>query len=260
MQVRVMGDDLLQRLIDRGVDSMPGAIGAGLSVAESDGHRSIVASGVAGVLDPAQWQCGAGPLWDVLKSGQAMVLPDPDDAVPPLLRWPALAEVTGDLVGQVGGVVVTPGEWGGDLPVLFSVYLRAAADADLLGEIDRQEGLMSTTLAVVEYCSGAELRSHQMLQMVQHRRVIEQAKGLVMSALGIDAAAAFAVLSRASQHFNVPLRQLAVALVEHVCRAPAEQPDPPADPVRPQPAARRTAAMVWAALAAGHTAWAPEVD
>jgi hypothetical protein len=37
-------------------------------------------------------------------------------------------------------------------------------------------GLLASALAVVEYCAGG-CRAEQMLQMVQYRRVIEQAKG-----------------------------------------------------------------------------------
>jgi ANTAR domain len=87
--------------------------------------------------------------------------------------------------------------------------------------------------------------------MVQYRRVIEQAKGMLMAALGQDAGIAFAALSRASQHFNVRLRNLAVALVETVGNAPAEAPDDPDQVIRPSEADRRVAAQVWAALTAG---------
>jgi len=90
-----------------------------------------------------------------------------------------------------------------------------------------------------------------MLQMTQYRRVIEQAKGLVMGASGGDANTAFATLTRASQHFNVRLRNLAVALVEHVGRSSAEHPDDPELVVRPTRIERETAATVWAALTTG---------
>jgi hypothetical protein len=69
-----------------------------------------------------------------------------------------------------------------------------------------------------------------------------------MAALGQDAPEAFAALSRASQHFNVRLRHLAVALVEHVGAAPAEAPDDPEQVVLPSEQDRRVAAQVWAAL------------
>jgi hypothetical protein len=97
-------------------------------------------------------------------------------------------------------------------------------------------------------------RAEQMVQMVQYRRVIEQAKGLVMAVTGSDAAAAFATLARASQHFNVRLRNLAVALVELVGGSPAEGPDDPAAVVVPAERDRTAAARMWAALGSGPVA------
>jgi hypothetical protein len=87
--------------------------------------------------------------------------------------------------------------------------------------------------------------------MVQYRRVIEQAKGLIMAVTGSDAAAAFATLARASQHFNVRLRNLAVALVELVGGAPAEGPDDPAAVLVPGERDRSAAMRMWAALGSG---------
>jgi hypothetical protein len=110
---------------------------------------------------------------------------------------------------------------------------------------------------VVEYCAGEEQVAQQMLQMTQYRRVIEQAKGLVMGAIGGDSNAAFATLARASQHFNIRLRNLAVALVEHVGHGSAEHPDDPELVVQPTKAERETAARVWAALTISPAIMAP---
>ena len=46
-----------------------------------------------------------------------------------------------------------------------------------------------------------------------------------MGLVRCDAEHAWKMLRRASQEFNVKLRELAVALVEHISGAPAEQPD-----------------------------------
>ncbi len=63
-----------------------------------------------------------------------------------------------------------------------------------------------------------------MLTVLQSRGAIEQAKGAIMGRLGCDADHAWEVLRRASQDFNVKVRALAVALLEHISGAPAEQP------------------------------------
>ena len=110
----------------------------------------------------------------------------------------------------------------GEEPLAVSLVLDrdpVPADAD-----SAAAALPALVLAVgvLREWAGQTERAEQMVQMVQYRRVIEQAKGLVMAATGSDAAAAFATLARASQHFNVRLRNLAVALVELVGGAPAE--------------------------------------
>jgi hypothetical protein len=295
---REYGDDLLRRLLHLVLDSVPGAVGAGVGLT----GRAVAGVGAATRLDTTQWSLGVGPLPEAAAGGSMVVLPAlpptvvgssvvdlPPDVVPspdvvgsaravdvtsadddkPLdwSAWPGLAErlqaadaptngssaTAGGVdasTRRVRGVVVTPGEWGGDAPVVFSVYLDRRPDASALEQIDRLEPLMAEALAVVEYCVGEEVRAQQMLQMVQYRRVIEQAKGMIMAALGQDAGSAFAALARASQHFNVRLRHLAVALVEHVGTAPAEAPDDPEQVVQPTDTDRRVAAQVWAALTA----------
>lgn len=83
--------------------------------------------------------------------------------------------------------------------------------------------------------------------MLQSRGAIEQAKGALMGRVGCDADQAWEVLRRASQDFNVKVRALAVALVEHISGAPAEQPAF-ATPIVPDQQTRQAAQKMWAAL------------
>jgi hypothetical protein len=282
IDLRSFGNDLLTRLLTFSLQSVPGAVGAGLSVAgdltlgpdsggdgqgclgggPDDGSpRSVAAVGVAAELDPAQWKQASGPLWDAFRSGRIVVRPsaaaDPtrpggafeDGGTPETdIGLSGLSGLSAEATNTVAGVVVTAGEWGGDLPVVYSLYLDRPADTKALKEIDRHEPLVTQALAFVEYCTGEEKVAQQMLQMTQYRRVIEQAKGLVMGELGSDAASAFATIARASQHFNVRLRNLCVALVEHVGDGEAEHPDDPSLAIRPSRSERDAAAHVWSAL------------
>lgn len=250
MTIREFGNDLLTSLLEFTLQSVPGSLGVGLSVAtdsknEGGTPKAIAAIGVATELDTAQWKHAQGPIWDAFRRDTVIVRPlGEDDEDLGLRSLPDLgAEVNG-----VKGAIFVPGEFGSDLPTVFSVYLDHVPDDRVLRDIDRYEPLVTQALAVVEYCAGEEQVAQQMLQMTQYRRVIEQAKGLVMGAIGADAPAAFAALARASQHFNIRLRTLAVALVEHVGRQDAEHPDDPELIVRPTPAERETAARIWAAL------------
>lgn len=241
MSVGEFGSDLLRRLLERLVDSVDGAVGAGVGVVTGAGTpdgpdgptgrrgRAVAGVGVAAELDRACWDAGSGPLFDAA-AGVPVQLPDGGPSAP-------------------GGLVAVAGEWNGEGPLVLSVYFDRPPHADAVERIDRWEAVVGSALAVVEYCSGEQVRAEQMVRMTQYRRVIEQAKGLLMGALGVDAAAAFTALSRASQHFDIRLRTLAVALVEHVGGAPAEAPDDPGAVIVPTEQDRRVAAQVWAALA-----------
>ncbi len=286
MNVQEFGVDLLARLLDHVVQVVPEAVGAGLvlgaeaaasAAAEEDDEprppgrarhartedgelvRLAAAAGVAVDVDEAQLACGRGPVWSVLGDQQAVILPGPAaqaggpaSSGPVLGAWPELTAIVDEKVlSRVRGLVLTPGEWGGPLPAVLTTYLAVPATAAHVEQLDGLEALVSQAVAVVEYCAGSEIRSRQMLEMIQYRRVIEQAKGLVIAALGGDGPAAFGVLSRASQHFNVRLRALAIALVEHVGQGEAEHPEDPSLVVRPNERERTIAASVWTALRAG---------
>lgn len=259
---REFGDDLLRKLLEHAVESTPGALGAGLVLgsppikaqgpakgqarsrpsgapdgdrpAEGNAYRVVAAVGVAAELDPEQVSSGVGPVLDAMTSGKVIA-----DAMSFAGR------------DDVRGLVVTPGEWGGELPVVLTTYLDAPPDDDTTGTVDRWEGLLSQALAVVEYCAGEEVRAEQMLQMIQYRRVVEQAKGCLMAVTGADAQTAFSVLSRASQHFNVRLRTLAIALVEHVGAGEVEHPQDPDAVVQPSARDRQVAEQVWEAMRSG---------
>jgi hypothetical protein len=247
--IREFGNELLTSLLEFTHTSVPGSLGVGISVAldsqeEGGTPRTIAAIGVATELDVAQWKHAHGPIWDAFRRDDVILRPSADAP----LGLAGLAGVAPETLAEVRGAVFVPGEFGSDLPTVFSVYLDRTPDSRVLRDIDRYEPLVTQALAVVEYCAGEEQVAQQMLQMTQYRRVIEQAKGLVMGAIGADAPAAFAALARASQHFNIRLRTLAVALVEHVGRQDAEHPEDPDLVVRPTAAERETAARIWAAL------------
>jgi ANTAR domain len=244
----------MRRLLHMVQAGLPGALGAGIALGENGRLRGIGAVGVAVALDEAQWTAGEGPAWAVLQDGRPTVLPiEPGGDVFDPGRWPALARVLAEPPGAeaaagVRGLVVMNGEEDAHFGLVVTLYLDHEADqADVEG-LERMQPLVTSAASVVEYCSGEEQRAEQMVQMVQYRRVIEQAKGLVIAATGSDAGAAFATLARASQHFNVRLRNLAVALVELVGGAPAEGPSDPGAVVTPSERDRLAADRVWAAL------------
>jgi hypothetical protein len=153
-------------------------------------------------------------------------------------------------VGAHGPHVVTARDRGEEQLALALVLDRPPVPSDAESAGAALPGL-ALAVGVLRAWAAETERAEQMVQMVQYRRVIEQAKGLVMAVTGSDAAAAFATLARASQHFNVRLRNLAVALVELVGGGPAEGPDDPAAVLVPGERDRSAAARMWAALGGG---------
>jgi hypothetical protein len=69
----------------------------------------------------------------------------------------------------------------------------------------------------------------------------------VMGRLSCDADQAWVRLRDSSQNFNIKVRALAVALLEHIGNTPAEQPSS-GDRITPNARTRRAAAQFWREL------------
>jgi hypothetical protein len=218
------GPELLDRLLRHLVTAVPGCDGAGVSTSS----RSLRAVGVAAEHDVEQWRRGEGPVVAAASGEETLVRPMPDG-----VTW----------------ITAVPGSWTEEGPSVLSVYTDHEPKEDDLRVIDQVEPLLATATAVVEFCADEVLRADQMVEMVQNRRLIEQAKGLLIGAQRCDAAAAFRTLVRSSQHFNVKLRDLSAALVEVVGGAPVADQEPGVGPTTAPPEqAVRAARMTWQAL------------
>jgi hypothetical protein len=214
------GAELLTRLMTHLCEQMDGCPGAGLSV--WPGAQQLRSVGVAAELDQAQLDAGEGPL--VVASRDERQTSGP----------------IGDL-----HVVAVPGSWGDSGPVVLTVYLDHVPQVEDLKAIEEMEPLVAHAASVVEFCAGETLRADQMVRMVQHRRYIEQAKGLVMGARPSTPGEAFELLVRASQHANVKLRDVATALV---LTAGGTLEDSAEEVVAPPSAAHEVATRLWSAL------------
>lgn len=214
------GAELITRLMEHLTSQLAGCVGVGLSV-WPDG-RLLRAAGRASELDQAQLDGGEGPLVEASRDER-------------------------QVSGQVGGVdvVAVPGSWGNGGPVVLTVYLDHSPQLEDLKAIEEIEPLVATAAAVVEFCAGEVLRADQMVRMVQHRRYIEQAKGLLMGARPSAPGEAFELLVRASQHANVKLRDVATALVLVVGGTLEDHGE---DVVEPPAAAFEVARGLWDAL------------
>ena len=156
------------------------------------------------------------------------------------------APAIGSELPRVHGAVAVPGLWRADAAVVLSCTLSEPATAVTVTTLIAYEQLVSA--ALVTTAAENEAAFEDLLSALQSRGAIEQAKGALMGRVGCDADQAWNTLRRASQEFNVKLRELAVALLEHIGGGPAEQPGV-ADPIAPDNSARRAAALLWSAMA-----------
>jgi hypothetical protein len=238
---------------------VPGSVGAAVCVGHSPPHpaagrlRVLAANGVGRELTPVL----TGQLWTSLPHTAEHAAPVLTADLWRDARWPRLTidSVCGRLpahehgaVGAVTGMAVVTGVADqGDLVVL-SVYLDRAADDRTLAALARHERLVTSALAIADAAARTADEAQRVLDALASRAVIEQAKGALIAQCRCDGEQAWAVLRRASQHFNVKLRELAVALVEHVGQAPVTQNGEPDGQRLAGPAAHRAAALVWRAL------------
>lgn len=240
-------NELFQRLLERIQRDLPEAVGLAITLHGKDQAAHVVAAQGLGI-ECLELPAGKGPLADAVEYQVPVLSPDlwSDD------RWPSLTadavrdRASGDeRLDDVRGVAAVPGIWREDQTVVLSCMLSRPADAATVATLIGYEQLVSAALVTSAAEDAAGIAD--MLSVLQSRGAIEQAKGVIMGALRCDAEAAWSTLRRASHESNVKLRELAVALVEHVGGVPAEQ--PLADsPIVPDQRARRAAGLLWAVL------------
>lgn len=234
--------ELFDRILERVARDLPGSVGLAVSVhgAGHSGPAVLTASGVGRDFVEAQLNMpdGAlGPVVDAFTYQVPVLCPDlnADD------RWPVLtAQWT-----QVCGAAAVPGVWREDETVVLSAILEQPATVDTVVTLIGYEQLITAAMITATAQDSTEISD--MMAVLQSRGSIEQAKGVIMGQLQCDAETAWSTLRRASHESNVKLRVLAVALIEHIGGAPAEQPAHAAQIV-PDEAARKAAGLLWAVL------------
>ena len=245
---------LLHRILDRVQSDLRNAVGSAITVQDKrfgDGSAVVAAIGLeAGMVDAVLAM--GGPVADALAHQVPVLSLDlwTDERYPELTfdavaaRSPALRE---DL-GRVHGAVAVPGLWRADAAVVLSCTLTEPATAVTVTTLIAYEQLVSA--ALVTTAAENEAAFEDLLSALQSRGAIEQAKGALMGLIGCSADQAWNTLRRASQEFNVKLRELAVALLEHISGVPAEQPGI-ADPIAPNESAREAARLLWTVMGYG---------
>ncbi|MFJ9779957.1 ANTAR domain-containing protein [Amycolatopsis sp. NPDC101161] len=236
--------ELLGALLERITGELPGCLGAGLTVGRGGRPPRVLAvAGVAAALLPVSLAHG-GPVAVAAATGEPVTTDDlfADD------RWPGLGRAAGcPEFAEVRGAAALPGLWEDTGAFVLSAVFDRPPGAGVLSVLRRYEKLTEMTLVVAETAIAGD--PDQTLDLLASRAAIEQAKGVVMAVRRCSPDEAWQTLRRASQEFNVKVRELAVALVEHVGGAHAPRLDGVPE-IRPGEPARHAAERLWSAFTA----------
>ncbi|WP_167761064.1 ANTAR domain-containing protein [Geodermatophilus sp. DF01_2] len=210
-----IGDADRQRLLTRMAVLVQSAVPAATAVSITLGSPAAPQqlgsdSAVAQELDGRQLQAGEGPCWDAHRTGSVVVSPD----LPADDRWPQLRPLLGE--SPVHGVLAVP-LCEGEQPVGVLNAYSARVDA-FRGDGRRIAELVAAAVGGVLQ-SVADRESLRNLaanleKALTSRATIDQAKGVLMARLGIDADDAFTRLVALSNRLNVKLRDLAQLVVQ----------------------------------------------
>ncbi|MEV5712503.1 ANTAR domain-containing protein [Amycolatopsis mediterranei] len=237
--------ELLQALLERISGELPGWLGAGLTISRGERPLRVLATAGVGEQVLAAQLAHGGPVPVANATGE----PVTTDRLFGDERWPALTRETvfdsGPAVAAIRGAAALPGFWDEDGIFVLSVSLDRAPDADTLGVLRRYAKLTEMTLVVAETATAGD--PDQMLDLLASRAAIEQAKGAIMAVRRCSPEEAWQTLRRASQEFNVKVRELAVALVEHLGGRRPASPDALRE-IRPGAPAHRAAERLWSAF------------
>jgi len=214
--------DLLSLLADRCVDVLDvGA--AGVMLVSPAGDLKVVASSsdAMRVLEVFEIQSAEGPCIDCVRSGEPIVNHDLDHAAK---GWPRFAPKA--VAAGFVAVHALPMRLRGRVIGALNMFLTehgAMRDADVLAA---QAFADVATIAVLSHraASDAQRLNDQLTLALNTRIVIEQAKGVVAEAAGVDMEHAVERLRRHARSHNLRLTDLATDVTMKVLTA--DQLDP----------------------------------
>jgi GAF domain-containing protein len=192
--------------------------GAGLMLLAADDQlRYVAASDEPGrVLEQIQEEVGEGPCLAAFDTGE----PSATSNVLTDQRWPAFGrlvaehgihavlgvpvELQGGPIGTLNVYAVRPHEWDSSEQEAILAYARMAG----------------AVLATAVHAEVKDTVARQLQRALEHRVLIEQAKGILMERHGIDARTAFERLRRHARSRQERLTDLARRMIDDVSLPP----------------------------------------
>jgi len=213
-------EEALHRIARLAVDAVPGADLVGLTIMVEGRQRTAVfTDDAAPEIDQAQYETGEGPCLDAFLQQRIFTIESTREAGP----WPTFRRAAA--AHGVGSTLSLPLLANDKALGAMNVY---AFKERAFGEHDVEVGTLfsyqaASVLANAQAYWDARDLSSRLGEAMEHRAIIEQAKGMLMATQPCAAEEAFDILVRASQRENVKLRDIAARMVGDAERRAAQQ-------------------------------------
>jgi GAF domain-containing protein len=211
--------DTLQRVAELTEAALEPVDFVGLTMlVENRARTAVFTDSTSPTIDQAQYDSGEGPCLDAFRQRRAVSVPSmTDDGPYPAFRAAAWAH-------GINSTLSLPLAADHDTVGAMNLYSRRRAafgpdDLELAATFASQAAIVLANAAA--YWDAFDLSS-DLADALEHRAVIEQAKGILIGAQGCTPDEAFDLLVAASQRENVKLRVIAERMVEgsHQPRGP----------------------------------------
>lgn len=204
-------DDALVLVTSLAVDSVPGAVGAGVSLLAGPGRRTSAAATDARVeqADALQYELDQGPCLEAWAQQTVMRVEDTLADT----RWPRWSRRAAQL--GLRSALSAPMHSRGVPLGAIKVYGEEPRvfDARAEGLLVRFAEQAAVLVSNVQAYRNAQQLSEGLKEALEARDTIATAKGILMARDGLQPDAAFQLLVRASQRSNTKLRDVAKEIV-----------------------------------------------
>jgi GAF domain-containing protein len=205
--------DLLDRLVGYSVELLA-ADAAGIMLADAQGKLRVVASSQenAKVMELLQLQSDQGPCMECCRTGVAVSVPNVADVA---MRWPVFVAAVADR-GAYRSVHALPLRLRGEAIGAMNLF---HGQPGALPEADLAVGQALADVATIGILSERAIRrsevvTEQLQTALNHRVIIEQAKGVLAERGNLTMAAAFDRLRRYARTHNARLSEVARQVIE----------------------------------------------
>ena len=211
-------EDTLHRVAALAVDAISPADFVGLTLLVEGRQRTAVFTDPASPeIDQAQYDSGEGPCLDAFQTGQVVSVGSTvvDEAYPAFRE----AAATHGILSTLSLPLAVAGARVGAMNLYSNEeHGFSSADQEIATEFAEHAAIV---LANSQAYWDAHALSLRLNESMDHRAIIEQAKGILMAAQHCSADEAFDLLVAASQRENIKVREIARRLVDR-----ATTPDP----------------------------------